>query len=209
MLLNPEKTVIINFLINYKHVYDQVVVLDNDVSIFPSKEVKFLGVTLDDHLTFSSHVDNIVSSCNSKLYLLRQLKKLGMNSDGLKRFFTANIRSIISYAAPAWFSILSDFDKGRLERIQRSATRTILPDLSYEERLSFLVLPTISDFICDISAKHFLKIADDPTHPLFNYIQRNTCRMSSRKPTVYRPELCRTTKRAKTFFQFFMSFFNK
>ena len=71
MLLNPEKTVIINFLINYKHVYDQVVVLNNDVSIFPSKEVKFLGVTLDDHLTFSSHVDNIVSSCNSKLYLLR------------------------------------------------------------------------------------------------------------------------------------------
>ena len=185
MLLNPEKTVSISFLINYEHVYDQVVVLDNDVSIFPSKEVKFLGVTLDDHLTFSSHVDNIVSSCNSKLYLLRQLKKLGMNSDGLKRFFTANIRSIISYAAPAWFSILSDFDKGRLERIQRSATRTILPDLSYEERLSFLVLPTRSDFICDISAKHFLKIADDHTHSLFNYIQRNTCRMSSRKPTVY------------------------
>ena len=89
MLLNPEKTVRINFLINYKHVYDQVVVLDNDVSIFPSKEVKFLSVTLDDHLTFSSHVhvDNIVSSCSSKLYLLRHYKKLGMNSDDLKGFF--------------------------------------------------------------------------------------------------------------------------
>ena len=60
MLSNPEKTVIINFLIYYRHVglYDQVVVLDNNVSIFPSKEIKFLGVTLDDHLTFSSHVDN-------------------------------------------------------------------------------------------------------------------------------------------------------
>ena len=64
------------------------------------------------------------------------------------------------------------------------------------------------DFVCDISAKHFLKIADDPTHPLFHYIQRNTGRMSSRKPTIYRPEQCRTTKRAKSFFQFFMSFFN-
>ena len=97
MLLNPEKTVIINFLINYNHVYDQVFDLDN-VSIFPSKEVMFLGVTLDDHLTFSSHMDNIVSSCSSKLSLLRQLKKKGMNSNGLKRFITANIRSIISYA---------------------------------------------------------------------------------------------------------------
>ena len=73
-------------------------------------------------------------------------------------FLWLNTRSIISYAAPAWFSNLSDFDKGRLERIQRSATRTILPDLSYEGRLSFLVLPTISDFICDISAKHFFKL---------------------------------------------------
>ena len=209
MLLNPEKTVTINFLINYRHVYGQVVVLGNDVSIFPSKEVKFLGVTLDDHSTFSSHVDNIVSSCISKLYLLRQFKKLSINSDGLKRFCTANICSIISYVAPAWFSILSDFDKGRLERVQRSATRTNLPDLSYEELLSLLTLPTISDFIWDISANHFWKIADDPTHPLFNYIQHNTCRMSSLKPTVYRPELCRTTKCAKTFFQIFISFFNK
>ena len=95
-----------------------MVVLDDDVSISPSNEVKFLGVTLDDHLTFSLQVDNIVSSCNSKLYLLRQLKKLGMNSDGLKRFFTANILSIISYAAPAWFSILSDFDKSNFTRSQ-------------------------------------------------------------------------------------------
>lgn len=38
MLLNPEKTVTINFLLNYKHIglYDRVIALDNDVSIFPS-----------------------------------------------------------------------------------------------------------------------------------------------------------------------------
>ena len=34
--------------------------MNHNVSIFPCKEVKFLGVTLDDHLTFSSNVvDNI------------------------------------------------------------------------------------------------------------------------------------------------------
>ena len=133
---------------------------------------------MDDHLTFSSLVDNIVSSRSPKLYLLRQLGKLGMNSDGLKRFFMANIRSMISYAAPEWFSILSDFDEGRLERIQRSATRTILPDLSHEECLPFLVLPTISDLSLILGPNIFLKIAYNPIHPLLNYIRRNTCRMS-------------------------------
>ena len=90
-----------------------------------------------------------------------------MNSNGLKRFITANIRSIISYAIQAWFSMLSDFDKGRLKRIQISATKTILPNLSYEEPLSFLGLLIIIDFICDISAKNFMKTADDPKHPFF------------------------------------------
>ena len=50
------------------------------------------------------------------------------------------------------------------------------------------------------------KQIDDPTHALINYIQRNTCRMSSRKPTIYRPELCRTTKWAETFFQLSWAF---
>ena len=74
---------------------------------------------------------------------------------------------------------------------------TILPNLSYE--VSF-ILTTMSDFTLDISANHghhFVEIADDPIHLLFNYIQRNTCRMSSHKPTVFRAELCRTTKHAK------------
>ena len=38
-------------------------------------------------------------------------------------------------------------------------------------------------------SKIFLKIADNPMNPLFDYIQCNACRMSSRKPTVCRPEL--------------------
>ena len=54
------------FLINYKHVYDQVVDLDNDESIFPSKGSQ-IGVTSDNHLTFSSHVDNMVLFGNFKL----------------------------------------------------------------------------------------------------------------------------------------------
>ena len=52
-------------MINYKREYDQVVDLDNDESIFPSKGSQ-IGVTSDDHLTFSSHVDKMVLFGNSK-----------------------------------------------------------------------------------------------------------------------------------------------
>ena len=60
----------------------------------------------------------------------------------------------------------------RLERIQRSATRTILPQLCYEDRLSFKKLPTLYDFIFGLSKRYFEKTADDATHPLFNRIHK-------------------------------------
>ena len=168
MLLNADKTVIMNVLLNYHHEYNDPVNLGNEVSILPSQTAKFLGITLDDHLSFSKHVESLISSCNSRLFLLRQLKVLGMNESGLKNFYLANIRSILTYASPAWFSLLSDGDKSSLERIQRSATRTIFPDHSYEERLLLLHFPTLSNFIFDLSKKHFIKIASDPEHPLFS-----------------------------------------
>ena len=62
--------------------------------------------------------------------------------------------------------MLSNQDRDRLEKIQRSATRTILPDISYQERLEVLCLPTVYNFIFEIVKTHFTRIADDPEHPL-------------------------------------------
>ena len=91
-----------------------------------------------------------------------------MNENGLKNFYLANIITTLKYASPAWFSFLSDGDKFCLERIQRSATNNIFPDHSYEDRLTILNILTLSDFIFDLSKRHFKKIASDPEHPLFS-----------------------------------------
>lgn len=56
----------------------------------------FLCVTLNDYSSFSSHVDNIVSSSNSKLFLWQQLKKVEINSDGLKCFYQGCIHGFWS-----------------------------------------------------------------------------------------------------------------
>ena len=40
-------------------------ILVNDVAISPSEETKFLGIIVDDKLSFSSHVDHIISKRNS------------------------------------------------------------------------------------------------------------------------------------------------
>ena len=142
---------------------------------------------------------------------MRQLKSLGLNTSGLKTFYITNVRSIISYGAPAWHSLLSKGNRLALEGIQRSATRIITPDLEYDQRVLFLSLPMLNDFLNDLSAKHFIKITSNDKHPLFSRIHFNTSRVSSRakkKSSRYRPETPHTATRSNSFFQFYMSYFD-
>lgn len=137
------------------------------------------------------------------------MKTLGLSEEGLKLFYTSNVRSLTCYAAPAWYTVLSDFNKQRLESIQRYATRIILPEFNYEERLESLDIPLLNDFLFHLASAHFSKILHNSTHPHHYRIILNTSqRTSSRASYPYLPKRCRTTKRQNSFFQFFMSFYN-
>ena len=105
--------------------------------------------------------------------------------------------------------MLSNHDRDRLERIQRSATTTILPDFSNEDRLEILCLPTVYNFIFEIARTHFTRIADDPEYQLFSRVTKNFSRTSSGNNTIFRPKNTELKKRAKSFFfLFFMLYFN-
>ena len=209
MLLNSDKTQIMNILINHRYNYDDELFVHDDFSIQPTECIKFLGLFIDDHLNFSKHIDEIISKCNKRIFLLPQLKILGMISSGLQTFYCSNIRSILCYAAPAFYTLLSDNDKIRIERIQRTCTRVIFPDLEYDERIEKLGIPMLNDFLHDLCAKHFCRIASNPCHPLFERINFNQRRTSSRRnATIYRPLKANTQKRAKSFFNFYMTHFN-
>ena len=101
--------------------------------------------------------------------------------------------------------------KDTLECIQRSATRIILPDVTYEERLAHLSIPALNDFIFECCEVDFNKISKDVNHPLYSRMVFNNLKISSREKNVsstFRPAIARTQKKARSFFQFFMRFFN-
>ena len=206
MILNAEKTEIMNTCLSFRSQYDDDLFLD-DVKISPSECTKFLGIFIDNKLSFNSHVNSLVSKCNARLFLMRKLKTFGLNNDGLKTFYVSNIRSVMSYAAPAWYTLLSNTNKQRLERIQRSATRIITPDIDYDERLTILQLPYLNDFLFDLAHSHFVRIMDNQRHPLFSRLSFNTgSRTSSRANFRFRPKRCRTNKRSNSFFIYFMTY---
>ena len=70
-----------------------------------AKILKILGVTVRDDLRWNDHVDNITAKA-SRIYLLKQLKRAGVDPKSLMQFYCAYIRSVLEYACQAFHSSL-------------------------------------------------------------------------------------------------------
>ena len=88
---------------------------------------------------------------------------------------------MLAYGAPVWYKLSSDTCQPKLEGIQRLAIRVIFPDMYYDERLSFLCMPQLNDFIFELCSNHFFKISNTPQHPHLEGVVRNNCKQSSRQ----------------------------
>jgi hypothetical protein len=104
---------------------------------------KDLGVTIDNDLKFSTHIQTAVNKANRTLGCLRHTFK-HMNKDIFVSLYKAMVRPHLEYASSVWSpSLKRDMDS--IEQVQRRATRLIpeLQHLPYPERLKSLNLPTL------------------------------------------------------------------
>ena len=108
---------------------------------------KILGIMVDDRLSFVQHVDYVVKKCQQRLHWLRVLKRNGVSIKHLKDLYLIMIRSIVTYAAEAWYGFLSNTQKDRLERVQRTACKYILPERTYNDAKYLLQLVSIVTFV--------------------------------------------------------------
>ena len=66
---------------------------------------------------------------------MRLLKRAGVAPKELVHIYFASIRSIIEYAAPAWFFPSKGYLIAQLEAIQRRVLRIIFPCFKYADAL--------------------------------------------------------------------------
>ncbi|XP_048489535.1 uncharacterized protein LOC125491477 [Plutella xylostella] len=74
------------------------------IDIGMSKEIKILGLTIDEKLTFNSHVANV---CKKALNIYKQLSRAarvswGLHPEVIRLIYTAAVEPVIMYAASAW-----------------------------------------------------------------------------------------------------------
>ena len=105
------------------HLHPQVKLAEQVLPL--EKKPKVLGLTMDTHLTFTQHCNNIAVKVQQHNNVLKALvgSTLGCNKETLLRTCQAIVRSILSYCCSVWTPSLNDTNWSRLERAQSKALR--------------------------------------------------------------------------------------
>ena len=95
----------------------------NTVPVPHTPSTKILGVTYDTGLTFKAHIQDIKKRCTPRLNALRAITgtDFGQHKETLSLLYKQYIRSVMSYASPAWAPTISNTHHNTLQTIQNSA----------------------------------------------------------------------------------------
>jgi len=116
-----------------------------------SSNTKFLGLTIDDSLSWKAHIDEMMSNLNTACFVIRTIQAI-MSLETLRMVYFAYIHSIISYG------IISGGNQPYSDKIFKIRKRVIRiitssrPRDSCRERFKNLeILPLYSQYIYSIS----------------------------------------------------------
>ena len=98
IIINFSKTLIINFS-------PQVLYFEyfkfNDIIISVENSTKYLGLTIDDRLSWNSHAHQIIKRLNSQVFLIRKLSKI-LDLKTVLLTYHANFQGILQYGIALW-----------------------------------------------------------------------------------------------------------
>ena len=169
------------------------------IQIEPVDSEKDLGVTFEHNLKFERHITNCVTKAQRVLALIRRSFDY-MESDMFLILYKTFVRPLLEYSTTVWSPFLKK-DIRKLERVQRRATKLVpnIHNLSYEERLKALGLPTLEyrrDRYDMLQVFKALNSIDDIKWESMFTLSNNTTRGH---PWKLQKKRCYTTQRLHSF----------
>ena len=153
LALNISKTkeLIIDF--RRKQTDIQPLVINGD-EVERASNFRFLGVHLDDDLTWNTNTSATVKKAHQRLYFLRVLRKNRLSQHLLVSFYRCSIESILTYCAGVWFQSCTAAERKALQRVVNSAQKII-----------GCPLPSLTELYNSRCLKKANNILEDPSHP--------------------------------------------
>ena len=100
-------------------------IIFNGVAVAEETEVKLLGVTFDNGLSFRHHLRNVASKANSRIHFLRKVSPL-LDAKGRLTVYKGFVRPTMEYCSLTWMGA-SAASLSQLDRVQRRALHVIGP----------------------------------------------------------------------------------
>ena len=122
--LNPEKTKVIIFSKSQTAIRaEPALSLYGDLLSYYS-QIKFLGITFDNRMTFTKHFEEILERCNQKFHRLRILvnKKWGPSPSTILQIYKQCVRPILEYGIVSTITV-SETVITKIQRVQNSFIR--------------------------------------------------------------------------------------
>ena len=127
LTLNLDKTQLL--LIGSKTIPDDFQLEIRNIKIKPMNKVKFLGIWVDNKLTWQSHALDRSIKIQKNKNLLRKGKSI-LNSQSKKLIYYGHIHSHLSYGLVNWGSLLNSRNLKKLEKLQNQCVNLIEPKQS-------------------------------------------------------------------------------
>ena len=124
------------------------------------EEYKYLGLVMDNSLTFSGHVEQQIKKVNRRLYFTRSLIRLGVNNDIVRMFFNMVIPPVLMYACCAFYGYVTQKLQDAMNKPKRYCERLLRRNVTLDENDSL--------YRNRMSAMG-TKIIKDSNHPLHNH----------------------------------------
>ena len=180
--------------------YDPIIIGSEPVQ--PVESAKLVGVIIQNDLKWDKNTNAILQKAQKRLFFLKRLKKPGACEKDLLRFYTAIVRPVCEYAAPAWATSLTLAQRHKLENIQKRAFNIIAPELSYEESLSKLEQSTLEDRRLKLCESFFSKI-QNPKDKINDILpEQREHKYSFRQNRKFENIKCRTSRYKNSFLPF-------
>lgn len=108
-----------------------------DEHLNPVNEIKYLGVTIDNNLTWNKHIHNLVSRVSPKIGLLRKLK-YKLSTEQLNIVYQSIIQPHFDYCISVWGQT-SQRNISIIQRLQNRAARTITGKYDWDISVTKLI----------------------------------------------------------------------
>ena len=126
------------------------------------EEYKILGVIFSTDMKWTKHINYICKRAYAQLWTLRKLKKLGADHKTLIDIYEKYVRSILEYAAPAWYPMVTAENTADLERVQKCAYSIIFGPNSYKNSLNSQNKTPLGDRLMKLCTQFALKNEANP-----------------------------------------------